>query len=430
MKKVLVITYYWPPSGGAGVQRWLKFVKYLPEFQIEPIVLTVDENEASYALVDHKLTQEISPSLRIVKTKTFEPFEIYKKISGKKEIPFGGFANEGKAGFKSNFFRFIRGNLFIPDARRGWNKYVIKKASEIIVNEGIDTVITTSPPHSTQLVGLYLKKKFNINWIADMRDPWTDIYFYKELNHTAIARKIDAAFEKKVLLNADKVIVVSEDIKRIFTEKDKKIDPLNIVVIPNGFDAEDFTAGQKEDNEYFTIAYTGSMTLKYRPQAFFKAIKNLADSTNGKIKFILAGSPDPDVVEEAEKAGIKSITEFKGYISHSGSIEIMHKAAVLFLSIPDVENNKGILTGKLFEYLASQRPIICTAPKNGDAAKIINDCDAGEVVDYDEQKKMEQLLQKHYQYWLLKSGGETRKQHYLKFSRKNLTASLAKIIKK
>ena len=200
IKKVLIITYYWPPSGGAGVQRWLKFVKYLPEFNIHPYVLSVDPQYASFPVLDESLEKEVPESVQVFKTKSREPFSFYKKITGESEIPYAGFVNQGNPGLLNKIARVIRGNLFIPDARVGWNKFALKKAIEIIQKYEIDTLITTSPPHSTQLIGLKLKNKTGVNWIADLRDPWTDIYYYKQMYHTIWAKKLDEKYEKKVHL--------------------------------------------------------------------------------------------------------------------------------------------------------------------------------------------------------------------------------------
>jgi len=212
MKKVLIITYYWPPSGGGGVQRWVKFVKYLPKYQIEPIVLTVSPDCASYALIDSSLSQEVEPTVQVFYAKSREPFNFYKKLTAKKEIPFGGFANEDSPGFLQKVARFIRGNFFIPDARIGWNSFAYEQAEKLIKEFGITTVITSSPPHSTQLIGLKLKRKLGIHWIADLRDPWTDIYYYNKMFHSPMAKRIDRKKELEVLQNADNIVVVSNSI--------------------------------------------------------------------------------------------------------------------------------------------------------------------------------------------------------------------------
>jgi hypothetical protein len=175
MNKVLIVTYYWPPSGGAGVQRWLKFSKYLPEFGWEPIILTVDPEFAAYPVTDYSLSEGFPSSVKIFKTAATNYFRVYNK--DKTRIPTAGFANNKENTLKEKIMRFIRGNFFIPDPRRGWNSFAFRKACEIIETERIENIITTSPPHSTQLIGLNIKKKYPaINWIADLRDPWTDIY--------------------------------------------------------------------------------------------------------------------------------------------------------------------------------------------------------------------------------------------------------------
>ena len=186
MKKILIITYYWPPSGGAGVQRWLKFSKYLPEFGYEPVILSVDEKEASYAQLDYSLLAEINPGMAIHKTRTFEPYNLYRKLSNKKEIPYGGFSNQKRITLFEKFSRFVRGNLFVPDPRKGWNRFAYKKAAELIRREQIEVVVTSGPPHSTHLIGRRLKRHFGVKWIADFRDPWTDIYYYKDADNIYI----------------------------------------------------------------------------------------------------------------------------------------------------------------------------------------------------------------------------------------------------
>ena len=188
MKKILIITYYWPPSGGAGVQRWVKFVKYMTTMGIEPFVLTVHPDYATYPQTDLTLEKDIPDNVQVFYTKSFELYSLYKKISSNKEVPYGGFSNTRKLDIKEKILRFIRGNFIIPDPRKGWNKYAIKKAKELIRLFQIDTVITTSPPHSTQLIGLQLKNQLDIKWLADLRDPWTDIYYFRQMYPTFLAK--------------------------------------------------------------------------------------------------------------------------------------------------------------------------------------------------------------------------------------------------
>ncbi|MBK7966349.1 MAG: glycosyltransferase [Bacteroidetes bacterium] len=237
MKKVLVITYYWPPSGGAGVQRSLKFVKYLSHMGFSPMVLTVKEDKASYPLHDSSLLTEVPQTVKVVRTNSFEPLNILSSIIGKKNVPYGGFANANKESKKQKFLRWVRGNFFIPDARVGWVSYAFKEAKRIIEDEKIECVYISSPPHSSQLIGLKLKETFpQLRWVADLRDPWTDIYYYKDLLHGKRAKLKDEQFEKHVLEKADAIVVVSEPIKNSFLEKSVLVLPSKIHVLPNGFD--------------------------------------------------------------------------------------------------------------------------------------------------------------------------------------------------
>ena len=253
MKRILIITYYWPPSGGAGVQRWVKLSKYFSKQGIVPYIITVDPARASYALLDPSLNDDVDAAVKIIRTSTNEPYGIYKAITRKKEIPFGGFTNEEKElKFSQKFTRFVRGNLFLPDARVGWNKFAYRAACKLIEAEKIEAVITTSPPHSTQLVGLKLKRKYNLPWLADLRDPWTGIYYYDKLYLTGFSKRRDAKMERHVLENADGVVVVSDDIRKNLLTKSEKLEGEKFHVIPNGFDAEDFekVVAEKKENDF------------------------------------------------------------------------------------------------------------------------------------------------------------------------------------
>jgi len=274
MKRVLILTYYWPPSGGPGVQRWLKFVKYLPHFGYEPIVLTVDPQKATYPVLDKSLLIEIPENLRIYHTSTREPYGLYKKLFRKKQVPYSGFANETGNGPINAVSRFIRGNLFVPDARIGWNRYAISRAIELIEKCQIETFITTSPPHSTQLAGVEIKNIFpQIRWIADLRDPWTDIYYYDKMLHLPWVKKKDLRYEKKVLEKADVIITVSDFLQNLFTEKFNDVAAKDkIKVITNGFDPDDFKDIKSVRNtDSFTVTYVGTIADNYNLNGFIKA---------------------------------------------------------------------------------------------------------------------------------------------------------------
>ncbi len=420
-KRVLIITYYWPPSGGAGVQRWLKFAKYLPEFDIEPIILTVDPNHASYLQIDKSLEKDISLDLKVFKTKSFEPLSLLSKILGKKNIAYGGFTNVNKKSILQIVLRFIRGNFFIPDARVGWNKYAYKKAKEIISEYKIDTVITTSPPHSTQLIGLKLKKKLNINWIADFRDPWTDIYYYKDLLHTRLVKRIDEKKEREVLEVADKVIVVGKSLKENFYSK---INQEKFVVITNGYDEEDFEEQKHVRPEKFTITYTGTLSDQYNVAAFIEVCEAIkSKGVDFIIRFI--GNVAESKLNEFKNASLLENVEIVNYVPHQESIKYLYNSSALLLVIPDFNGNKGILTGKLFEYLASGIPIVGIGPTDGDASEIIDECEVGKMFDYTETEKIYENLYNLIESFRIKQNDSKQ---YLKYSRKNLTQQLKELI--
>jgi glycosyltransferase involved in cell wall biosynthesis len=376
---VLIITYYWPPSGGAGVQRWLKFAKYLPEFGWDPIILTVNQEYAAYPVTDNSLIDDLPPSVKVYTTPATDYFNIYKK--DKSRIPSAGFANSVDNTFKGKLLRFVRGNFFLPDPRRGWNKYAFKKACELIEKERIRHVITTSPPHSTQLIGLKIKKRYPaLKWIADLRDPWTDIYYYKQFYPTVISKAIDLRFEKRVLQRADKIITVGESLKKLFSAKASGVEK-KTEVITNGYDESDFKEVPKDIPNRFTITYVGTLSDIYPIEGLIPALKNLQAS--GK-DFILrfVGT----VSEKTKKLLLSEIPqnclEFLPYVIHSEAIKYMMGSSLLVLIIPLHQSNKSIITGKIFEYLASRKPIICLGPIEGDAAEIIASCKAGKTFAY------------------------------------------------
>ena len=384
MKKILIITYYWPPSGGPGVQRWLKFVKYLPAFNIQPIVITVDPRKAAYPVTDTSLKNDIPADVEVHYTNTFEPFGIFKKAAGTQKIPYGGNELEYNIKFVKKIIHFIRGNIFIPDARRGWNNYAYKKARQIIKKNNIDTVITTSPPHSTQLIGLKLKRKTRIKWIADLRDPWTDIFYYSMFYHTFVASAIDRGYEKKVLKYADKLIIVSKSMQNLLVDKVSTNIREKFIIITNGYDEEDIknVISTIPKNE-IVITHTGTLTHIHNIDGLVAALKTTL-SKGIKLKLKLIGHLNKNIKEKIHQNEIEHIVEYSDYIDHTKALKHLGKSTLLLLLIPEIANNKGILTGKLFEYLGIKKPVLCIGPVDCDAAEIINNCNAGKTYAYND----------------------------------------------
>lgn len=379
MNRVLIITYYWPPGSGAGVQRWLKFSKYLPQNGWEPVILTTDPRYATYPATDQTLNDEIPVNLEIYKTKATDYFRFYKR--DKSRIPSAGFAANGKKSFAAEISRFIRGNFFIPDPRRGWNKFAFRKACELIEKENITRIITTSPPHSTQLIGLKLKKRYpGIRWIADLRDPWTDIYYYNLFHPSFIAKKIDSCYEKSVLSEADKIITVGHSLSKIFSSKNKEIEN-KISVISNGYDEADFEGLTPSDPGVFTISYTGTISDTYPTEGFLRSLNIFREKgIDFRLRFIGMVAADQKRLI-IEKAGEENV-EFISYVDHRSAIRYMMDTSLLLLIVPDHHSNRSIITGKLFEYLASGKPVLCLGPSDGDAAAILKETGHGSAFGY------------------------------------------------
>ncbi|MEZ4890517.1 MAG: glycosyltransferase [Crocinitomicaceae bacterium] len=421
-KKALLITYYWPPAGGPGVQRWLKIVKYLPEYNIIPIVLTVDEFYASYPLIDTTLSNDIHSNTLVYKTKSFEILDFYKKLNKKKSLPASGFSNEqGKTTFIEKIFRAIRGNLFIPDARIGWNKYAYKKAVELINEHQITSVITTGPPHSTHLIGLKLKKKFkNINWFADFRDPWSGIFYNNMLYQTKFAKLKDKKLEQSVLCGADKIITVGDTLKKHLLSN-APISSNKIIVIPNGFDSDDFINVKQNNDTNFKITYLGTANKLYPFNSFLEALSQL--SKEGiKIEFEIIGVIDNEV--NSILSQYERCVEIKKhpYIEHQLVPEKLVNTNALLLIIPNNPYNKLILTGKLFEYLASKKPIIGLGPVDGDASKVLAETDSGEMFGYMSVIEIKTFIKSIY------NKNRVFKFENDKYSRKNQAKNIAELL--
>ncbi len=416
MNKVLIVTYYWPPGSGAGVQRWLKFAKYLPAEGWEPVILTVKPEYAAYPAIDNSLLNEVSPDLKVYRTRATDWFSIYKKDKAK--IPSAGFATNDNNSFTGRIIRFIRGNFFIPDPRRGWNKYAVQEASRLIESGEIEHIITTSPPHSTQLIGLELKKKYpRIKWIADLRDPWTDIYYYDSFYHTPCARKIDATYEKEVLQTADRIITIGKSLKASFCARVPGIED-KIAVITNGYDEDDFKTPVYVNPDLFTISYIGTLSDTYPVAGFMDAVETLTrKGYNIKLRFVGAVSSGQRKLISLKAGTLPA--EFIPYVNHKEAIKYMTESSVLLLIIPDHHSNRSIITGKLFEYLASGKPILCIGPDDGDAADIISTSGNGKCAGYNDTEGISQILDYYY----------IERTHSVKnmsevFSRSSLTAKL------
>lgn len=378
MKKVLIITYYWPPSGGGGVQRWLKFAKYLPEYGWEPVIFTPENPD--FDIQDETLSKEISDDIEVIKLPIWEPYQLFEKFSGKKTPSQGLLTSNKKKSLLTNLALWVRGNFFIPDPRKFWIKPSVNFLCELLEQNNIDTIITTGPPHSMHLIGLGLKKKTNIRWIADFRDPWSKWDMLDNFKMTSIARKRHEKLELEVLKQADEVITVSNTWASEFND----IYPRPYKVITNGYDEDDFKAVSKNNNKgKFIISHFGLINNFRNPANLWIALKEIA--LIEKIEIRLYGMIEPSISNMIlSDPLLKQIVDVRPSISHTEVIQAYADSDLLLLLLNNSENAKGHIPGKLFEYLASNRPIIALGPKDGDAARIIDKTGAGLVYDWNE----------------------------------------------
>ncbi|UOG76755.1 glycosyltransferase family 4 protein [Hymenobacter tibetensis] len=429
--RLLVVTYYWPPSGGAGVQRSLKFVKHLPALGVEPTVLTVDPAQGAYPVLDHSLAAEIPAGVRVIRTSTSEPFGSYKKLTGRQQIPYGGFANESKTSFTQQLFKFVRGNLFIPDARRGWNAHVLQAVADLFAQgEEFDAVLTSSPPHSSQLIGLELKRRYGLHWLADLRDPWTDIYYRAELNQTALARWLNARYERQVLEQADIVLTTSADTKRLFLGKSAKLKDSKFHVLPNGYDESDFRLPSSPSAEALLITHTGTISETYHIELLLGAVAEcIRRHPEVPLRLRFVGKVADGVRQQLTDNGLLEVTELLPFVPHDESVGYLLRSTVLLMAIPDVPHNFGILPGKVFEYLAANKPIICVGPTGSDADNLLQECGAGRAWPYDAYEAMLEYLESLVAQWRVNPNLDLPALSHTRYSRRALTEQLVSLLK-
>jgi glycosyltransferase involved in cell wall biosynthesis len=428
--RLLVITYYWPPSGGAGVQRSLKFVKHLPALGVEPTVITVDPAQGAYPVLDHSLAAEIPATVRVIRTGTSEPFGSYKKLTGREQIPYGGFANESKTSVTQQLFKFVRGNLFIPDARRGWNSHALRAVAELLAQgEQFDAVLTSSPPHSSQLIGLELKRRYGFRWLADLRDPWTDIYYRTELNQTAPARWLDARYERQVLEQADIVLTTSADTKRLFLGKSAKLKDSKFHVLPNGYDESDFQLPSCPPTDALLITHTGTISETYHIELLLSAVAEcIRRHPDVPLRLRFVGKVAEGVQRQLVDNDLLKVTELIPFVPHDESVTYLLRSTVLLMAIPDVAHNFGILPGKVFEYLAANKPIICVGPTGSDADNLLQECGAGRAWPYDAYEAMLDYLESLIVQWRINSNLDLPALSHSRYSRRALTKQLVSLL--
>lgn len=420
--KVLIITYYWVPAGGSGVQRWLKFVKYLRDFNIEPVVYTVDE--AKYPIIDASLKSDVPVGLEVIKKGIYEPNDFLSIFKKKETKTSAGFLNPNPT-FFGKILQYIRANYFIPDARKLWIKPSVKYLEKYLSENNIDAIITTGPPHSLHLIGLNLKKKTNIKWIADFRDPWTDIDYFHQLPLTKKTIKKHHQLEEKVLKNADAALVVGKTMQENYKAFSK-----NIHVLTNGYDSSESEENEVFLDENFSITHIGLMNSDRNPTVLWKALAELSEENNNfknDLEIKLIGKLADDVLVDLTKYQFKNVVKIN-YVPHKEVQKYQQKSQVLLLAVNKVPSAKGIITGKIFEYLQAKRPILAIGPEDGDLAEILENTNSGTIVNFNDTEKVKKVVRALYQNYKennLRINSKNIKQYH----RKALTKQLSLILK-
>ena len=388
-RRVLLVSYYFPPSGGPGVQRTLKFAKYLPKFGWDPIVLTVDPRYASYPAVDADLDRDVPEETVVVRTKAWDPYSAYARLLGKRkeDAVSVGFLSEDKEDFRHRIGKWVRANLFVPDARVGWVPFAVKASRDIHGHSGFDAVVSTGPPHSTHLAGRRIATRYQVPWIADFRDPWTGIDFYSSLPMGPLARRRDKRLEQQVLADADIVVAVTPGMRRALSGPSRPVE-----VITNGYDPADFSNRPTGDPD-FVLSYVGNMNESRNPTALWNVLSRLKKQNRlGTLAVRLVGPIDSSVRQAVADHGLGNVVSIEPPVSHTEAIQIMMRSAMLLLVVNNVSGAEGIMTGKIFEYVASGRIVLGLGPTEGDAAELLRSVGAGEMFDWADEAGIERFL--------------------------------------
>ena len=431
MKRVLIITYYWPPSGGSGVQRWLKMSKYLPKNGWQPVIYTTEN--AEYPIVDPTLEKDVAPEAEIIRRPIFEPYTFYKRFLGMKQSDTikAGFASETqKKGWKERISLWIRGNLFIPDARRWWVRPSVRYLMQYLKEHPVDAIISTGPPHSMHLIALELKKTLDLPWIADFRDPWTEIDFYDELHLTRWADRKQQKLEREVLTQADKIVTVSWN----WAKGLGRLGNRNVRVIQNGYDwAVKPTVSEKPTPDVFSLTHIGTIGPARNAPTLWKALQELKSEMEGfgkALRIKLVGAVDQSAIKDLETCGLMENAELTSHVPHDEVQQIQENSQVLLLLVNDAPNAMGILTGKLYEYLASRRPILAIGPEDGDAARLLAETKAGQIVGFENKEKMKEAIRDLYQRYLENGLPDNPNAGIERYSREALAGEYVRLLDK
>ena len=416
----MILSYYWPPSGGSGVQRWMYFAKYLKQLGWEPIVITVDEKQASYPELDQSLLKEVE-GIRVIKTATREPLRLYSRLtsgSASQGIP------QGEVNTKSIFGQlaaYIRGNYFIPDARKGWVPFAVKAAIKLLKHEKIEHLITTGPPHSTHLAGLQLINLFPLNWWVDFRDPWTDVFYNNLMRRSKNSQAKDAQLERTVLQRASGIITTIGG--KFHQNLKAKAPGQNVITLANGFDAELMNGiDSLPPKEVFHVVYTGLLTQQQAYPSILKTLRQLKGDR--PIRFSLAGNISDNILDEIRTALPNVEVVYHGYLDHAAAIALM-KSGHLLLNFIFSGATTQMISGKLLEYFATQIPVLSLGDPLSAAGEFIAKGSCAKMIDSEDHIAIRAFVQELFEGNIPQKNKMEDLEHW---SRKAITQRLIKTV--
>jgi len=425
MKRVLIITYYWPPAGGGGVQRWLKFAKYLPEYGYIPVIYTPEN--ADYPVLDPSLAREIPPEAEVIRHPIWEPYRSFRKVTavGDASVSAGFIRSEKKEGVKTRLARWMRGNLIIPDARRFWIAPSVKFLCAYLKDHPVDVIVSTGPPHSMHVIARMVSNRMNIRWLADFRDPWVNMDNMDKFSMSQFARARHESLERMVLRKADAVITVSWHLSGMY----EFIRNGSVGVVTNGYDHTDFEGHSSGEQDEFVIGHYGTFGEDRNPRALWRALESLVvelPELAGRLKVLLAGPTDVTVLEAARNTRFRDSVVHLPYLNHEEAIRLMISSSILLVILNQNNNEEGRVTGKIFEYVASRRPVLGIGSVTSDCARVIRETGCGRMIPFGDETNLRKFIYDVYKGQFQMPDEEDARTE--RFSRRALTGELVKVL--
>jgi len=423
MKQLLIISYYWPPSGGIGVLRCLKYAKYLSKLDWDITVFTVKDGQ--YPYIDHSNDKDVPENIKVIRSKIWEPYSIYKFISGKKKdenVNNVFSTSNSKRGFIYNFSVWIRSNFFIPDARAKWIKPSVKYLTKYLKENPVDLILSNGPPHSNTRIACLLKIKFGIPWHADFQDPWSQVDYFSQLRLTKHGRKKHLEMEQEVFINADSISIVSPSWKKDL----ESIGAKNVEVIEWGFDEDNYVNLKRIPDLKFSISHIGILGFDRNPKIFLNVIKDLCTQNKEFRKYFefkIIGELDLSIKHEIQKLKLEKHVSYVRSLSRKDALQEAINSQILLLLLNQQPNAKGRIPGKLFEYLAVKRPIIVLGPGECDSGNIVLETNSGINLKYDDYAGIKSSMLKSFRKFK-QNTLEVNQKGLEKYTNKSLVAKL------